>query len=331
MRDLTKNILLLFIVLLVGFVMLELVVRIFWDEPGYAYPKDLYIPDNDTGYKYVPNFVGSFVSTSYGSVPIVINSKGLRDREYTYEKPKGVMRIVALGDSVSFGAGVAAEKTYWWLFEENTPIEVINGGVNGYEFNQELAWYHKEGYKYDPDVVVVSVVLNDPRQVNVSEVMEQKFGERSVKEKLREAVSKVCKSCKFAYRTYDNYRTTHGRSYNEVYFEQIYALWQGQTFEQYQADVLELNAQLKKQNKKLVLVVFPYTQQLKNSENVGRMPQEQLLKFEDEGIVVIDMQPYLDVPNYEQYYLLNDNLHLNDEGNALVAQALEKELSFVAK
>ena len=326
MRELTKNILLLFIVLLVGFVVLEIIVRVFWNEPGYAYPPELFIPDNNTGYKYAPNFVGSFVSTSYGNVPIVINSKGLRDREYTYEKPKGVTRIVALGDSVSFGAGVPMEKTYWWLYEENSSIEVVNGGVNGYEFDQEVAWYKKEGYKYDPDVVVVSVVLNDPRPVNASLLMEQKFGTQPRSTVLQQEASKVCKTCKFVYRTYDSWRTTHGRSYNDIYFEQIYALWQGDAWTRYEKEVLDLNKELKKDHKKLVLVVFPYTQQFVNAENVGRTPQEQLQSLKAKGITVIDMQPYLDVPNYQRYYLLGDNLHLSEEGNAVVADALYKEL-----
>lgn len=34
---------------------------------------------------------------------VKINSKGLRDREFPYEKTEGVKRILVIGDSVTFG------------------------------------------------------------------------------------------------------------------------------------------------------------------------------------------------------------------------------------
>lgn len=42
-------------------------------------------------------------------------------------------------------------------------FEVINAAVNGYEMNQQLIYYNKELYKYDVDIIVFAVVLNDPR------------------------------------------------------------------------------------------------------------------------------------------------------------------------
>jgi hypothetical protein len=40
------------------------------------------------------------------------NSFGLRDVEFSLAKPEGTLRIVCLGDSVTYGAGVPFDETY---------------------------------------------------------------------------------------------------------------------------------------------------------------------------------------------------------------------------
>ena len=87
-----------------------------------------------------------------------INSKGLRDDETPYEKPPGVFRIVLLGDSNTFGHGVPIEKHFSTLLEGYlNNVEVINLGVSGYGVDQELLYLRHEGFKYNPDLVLVYV------------------------------------------------------------------------------------------------------------------------------------------------------------------------------
>jgi hypothetical protein len=50
-------------------------------------------------------------------VPVSINSYGLRDREYSVEKPPNVYRIVMLGDSTTLGWGVPEEQTVAKILE----------------------------------------------------------------------------------------------------------------------------------------------------------------------------------------------------------------------
>lgn len=99
------------------------------------------------------------VSRATGSrVVYQINSKGLRDRETSYEKPDGVFRIVLLGDSRAFGMGVPMDKHFGRVIEgyfDN--VEVINMGVNGYGVDQELLFLRSEGFKYQPDLVIAYV------------------------------------------------------------------------------------------------------------------------------------------------------------------------------
>ncbi|MEN8162386.1 MAG: hypothetical protein ABFS41_20105, partial [Myxococcota bacterium] len=64
----------------------------------------LYEVDFEVGNRMKPGFRGE---RHYG-VPIVVSSRGMRDREFDLEKPPGVFRIIALGDSWTAGLGVHA-------------------------------------------------------------------------------------------------------------------------------------------------------------------------------------------------------------------------------
>jgi hypothetical protein len=78
---------------------IEVWVRLSWDEargqPGF------FLTDAARGQRLAPNYDGWFAG-----VPVRINALGFRDwRNYTLEKPKNTIRILVLGDSVTFGHG----------------------------------------------------------------------------------------------------------------------------------------------------------------------------------------------------------------------------------
>jgi len=97
-----------------------------------------------------------------------INSLSLRDGEITVPKPPGVYRILSLGESTSFGAGVALEETYTKvagrLLREALPgmnIETINAGVGAYTSFQCVTYFEREGVKLQPDMVWLFSGAND--------------------------------------------------------------------------------------------------------------------------------------------------------------------------
>lgn len=95
-------------------------------------------------------------------VPFHTNSRGLRDREYPIRKAHGTTRIVALGDSYTWGYRVRDEEVYPEVLEsllEN--VEVINLGVTAYATEQELLYLKREGLQYHPDIVLLAFCLND--------------------------------------------------------------------------------------------------------------------------------------------------------------------------
>ena len=135
---------------------------IYIQEPGYEQTGHKYLFDERLGWRNIPNWK----ATTFGHA-LSINSKGLRDREYPYQKPPGTMRILVLGDSYAWGYGVADDQVFSKVLEakfEKTGsyIEVLNSGVSGWGTDQEYLFLVDEGLKYAPDLVVLAFfVLND--------------------------------------------------------------------------------------------------------------------------------------------------------------------------
>ena len=123
----------------------------------------IFMRDEELGWRLRPNTVGT-----WGGQPVQINGKGLRGPELPYEKPAEAFRILYLGDSVTFGFRIAADRAIFpyqvaRMLEERLerPIETVNAGVGGYSPWQEYRYLAQEGLNYQPDLIVVSFVLND--------------------------------------------------------------------------------------------------------------------------------------------------------------------------
>ena len=104
-----------------------------------------------------------------GSVRIEINDLGFRDEPFEREKKEGELRILTIGDSFTFGSGVLLEDSWPQALERMLtaerpgPVEVINGGYaagfhapDGY-----WRWVETDGVRFDADVLVVGLCLND--------------------------------------------------------------------------------------------------------------------------------------------------------------------------
>jgi hypothetical protein len=79
-------------------------------------------------------------------------------RDYSIDKPDGVFRVLAIGDSYTYGAEVGDDDTYSHRLETLLRSgEVINFGVRAYGIDQAVLKYLKYGRAYRPDVLVVAI------------------------------------------------------------------------------------------------------------------------------------------------------------------------------
>jgi len=104
------------------------------------------------------------------------NSRGYRDEERSLAKPPGTHRIVALGDSFAWGAGVEFEDAYPQRLERmlrrrrRERWEVVNLARPGMNTVEEAAQLAGEGFAYDPDLVLLGYCLNDSEDESAAEL-----------------------------------------------------------------------------------------------------------------------------------------------------------------
>lgn len=138
---------------------------VYVQEPGHELTGHRYLYDEVYGWKNIPGWQARTINQ-----PLSINSKGLRDREYPYQKPAGTKRILVLGDSYTWGYGVANDEIYTEVLEQSLQkkhphYEVLNGGVSGWGTDQQYLFLITEGLKYSPDLVIVAHFINDLEEI----------------------------------------------------------------------------------------------------------------------------------------------------------------------
>jgi lysophospholipase L1-like esterase len=139
---------------MLGFGTLEAGVRVLHLVPDRFWEKD-----PELGWRHVAGKTGWWTQEEREFVvPIRINRLGLRDVEREYAKPANVTRVLLLGDSFIEAMQVPLEGVLATQMQERLGprVEVINAGVSGYGTASELLFLQREGFRYDPDVVLLA-------------------------------------------------------------------------------------------------------------------------------------------------------------------------------
>jgi lysophospholipase L1-like esterase len=136
-------------------VIFEIVLRL----NGYG-NLEIYEPDQKLYWKLKPN---QDCFTKVDHKPVRINSHGTRGPEFDPAKAAGTVRILSIGDSRTFGWGLAESETYSARLQQSLAekygggrkVEVINAGVNGWSYSQMAVYFRDVGLAFKPDVVVL--------------------------------------------------------------------------------------------------------------------------------------------------------------------------------
>ena len=159
-----KNLILLIGSTIMSVILAEIALRIVLPPPViWKFPQENYKYDSDIGHWLTPN-QQAFTHDK----TVITNSVGIRDSEYTLKAPSGVYRVLALGDSQTFGNGLELKDTWpkqleSTLNQSNNGIrfEVINSGLPGSDTWQHEIIFNRMISNYHPDSVVLAFYVND--------------------------------------------------------------------------------------------------------------------------------------------------------------------------
>ena len=132
-------------------------------------------PDRLLGTALIPR--AAYRQSSEGFSKGKINSHGLREYEYSYEKPRNTFRILIMGDSFTEALQVPLDSAFHQTLERSLNsgngkknYEVVAMGMSGMGTFDELLWYRTEGRKYRPDLVICAFYLGNDFRDNSREL-----------------------------------------------------------------------------------------------------------------------------------------------------------------
>lgn len=300
----------------------------------------IFLRDEALGWKLRPG-----AEDVWGNVRVRINAKGLRGPELDYVKPEEVARILYLGDSVTFGFMIEDwQRTFPYQVQAlldrrwGYTIETINAGVGGYSTWQEYLYLADEGVRYEPDLVVVSFVLND-----VTEKFDLiRFGGANEGWQLRNsaltALDRLSNRSSIAYFARDlGRRLRFGSDVAKGAVRHELLNVRAIAEEPDRADVRrawkltlenlqKIFALCEERRIRVLLVIFPYRFQFEDSPRLAA-PQRELTRYAAaRGVPTLDLLPLLsermsDRELSPQMIFLGEN-HLSPIGGRLVADAI---------
>jgi len=331
-----KDLKYLILILIALVLLVEITVRLSWDEPKMTYTEGLIKSHETAGYALNPGHEGYLLSEKGYTIPVKINNRGLRDDNHDYQKLAGTIRIVALGDTVIFGSGIDYEETSMYLLEKEFKdrgknVEIINTAAPAYQPISEINFYKSEGHKYDPDYVLMVLAMSDILEADTSQLRAnvEEYGDLLPRDKpIEKLVKNICHTCIYVYSIAYNWDSGYT---NEGYLKQVYDdYWQDEEeFRRLSTELTLLNNELKEEKIPFILAIIPYKIQMSYDLDYGVAPQKSLLAFtEQEGIITLDMYAHLNNRNYENYFS-QDGRILSAKGHELLKEALHDKLSSI--
>lgn len=292
-----------------------------------------------TGWGFNPECCGDlrpnmeiFVKATSGPYLVETNSLGLRDSRAVNITPEKT-RILAIGDSFTFGPYLANEETWPAYLEEEFEgrVEVLNAGVSDYSIDYEKAYLIEKGYKLKPDLVILQFFSND-----ITDLSEEKVKEREPLFKkagfMKQTVNFLRdRSHLFAFMLEFKIKREESKKLSKIeeiqerdrkikYFsEQEHPL-----FAKYEKEFAELVEFTKKKNLLLMVVIFPALEQIKNPSlnEPSKFISNLCLKYQ---LPCLDLQKsFLEVSNPKALFLLPRDTHLSRYGNQIAAGEIKK-------
>jgi hypothetical protein len=309
----------------------------------------------------IPNSRANFIG-----VPVTINRYGLRGDDISIPKPAHTVRVLVVGDSVTFGYGIPLENTYAKVLEKNLNnnradgirYEVLNAGTLGGSLGDYLHFLTQRAEFLQPDIVVVGLNLNDVLIYSESGGVsgtgaEWQGGRPRLLHRLSQFALRHSQLYFFCYSSLKSWLYGAGvLDINRVQGSNFVALaapskYQAEAWQSTLSMLLRIATFCRGHSYRFVVVVFPMQMQMTAADfkfyrgryhmNLGDAalsgePQQRLQKFAlANGVNVIDLLPVYRTYNSGEMYLRNkmirsDPNHPSIKGNQVAADVISHAL-----
>lgn len=254
-----------------------------------------------------------------GRVTYRINELGFRGGPLAIEKPAGALRVVCLGDSITFGEGVREEDTYpsvlGKLLSTSMPdrtVQVINAGVQGYGTREEIALFFARCAQLRPDIVTLGFFPNDATD----------FGEtvRQNDERTRERpLSGLAKYSKIWEMIERRRRATE---LQEKYFETTRRSFDGPNWAVAKQLLAMMQSQSQKDGFRFVVVLFPMFWELDGAYPFDDLHARIAAACQEAGCEFVDLLPVFRGRKSESLWVHPTDQHPNEIAQALAARRM---------
>lgn len=310
----------------------EAYARFILKQPYYAFPDGYFVKNEFYGYELAKNFKGKYSQPEF-TISIDTNSDGLRDVEHP---ERGNYKILALGDSFTFGVGVELSETYLSLLEKmlnshesGNKYSIIKAGIIGYSTYNERVYLGGKGINYNPDIVMVQFWWDDLGVDHLAYSAEAGFlttGRITNFSQVRLFLNKYFRSYAFLRSIFSrkfNRAIFANRTQNELENEESIKIKSGITSKEF----YKIEAVCNERNVKVLFILIPPKEFV--YDKIGTQKQWDIFCdiINKGGTEYIDLLPVLKSSvGHGQEPFFKIDPHLNATGHRLVAQEILKYL-----
>ena len=169
MKAILLRLMLIVFGLLIGLVLLEAGLRLWFSVQGTERERVMYVYSQAEINAKTSQFIGvPFLNFTLNPNLSDVSKQGFRGATVAIPKPPGIYRIIALGGSTTFGTGLTTEETWPYQLQRllqdqygYQSVEVVNLGVPGYYSMNSVVNLATHGLALEPDLVIDNDGVND--------------------------------------------------------------------------------------------------------------------------------------------------------------------------
>ena len=263
------------------------------------------------------------------------NPQGFRDDPFAPAGAPG-RRIVALGDSFTFGDGIERHQDTWpeQLAElarrSGAEIEVDNLGIPGTNTESQRRVLREHGLPLRPERVIVGFVLNDPEPPLANRTaIPQRVFRPLVPGPWDAALTR--RSFLYAWLRAKKNQVMERMGVKETYADYVESLYRpGPDWDRFVDQAGGLVRDARSAGAEVTVVLFPLFMEGDQAGRFDAATRQAASVFEAAGADVVDLRPAFDGVPTDQLRVSPDDAHPNERAHALVAAHLAAHLGLAA-